>query len=243
MPNIRVLVKDTANVYYHLADGTTRFFGCMATAGLEKTIDTEEIRCGIGWGISAIMYTNPSMELTLTPAFWNDFFIESASGTAFELDQSVDVWTHEDVTFVLSTADATAEITGTPVDDEVEVQDAQGTMWPATFAGSTVTVTGGAVLAGTKGVVSYKKAVTGDVLTFKDTDIPQVHGITLETIAYDPDTNIILSTLYFTFDKVVGDGGLSLALAGATNSVAEIKVTVLTGQNNVMGRYIVVDET
>jgi len=236
----KILVKDTANVYYHFANGDTRFIGCMNSAGLEKTLDSEDIRCGIGWGIGGILYSNPDMKLTFTPAFWNDYFVEDASGSEF-INGSEDIWTHEDVTFTASSSDAICTITGTPLNDVVKVQDANGKMYSATYSAGTVTVTGGASLDGTAGVVSYEESVTGDILEFKSTAIPKVHGITLETIAYDPDSNEIVSKLYFKFNKVVGDGALSLAIAGGTNSITEITARVLPDSNGLFGKYITVD--
>lgn len=236
----KIKVQDTANVFYHFENGDTRFFGCMANAGLEKTVDTEDIRCGIGWGLASILYSNPDMSLTFTPAFWNEYFIEDSAGESFTEDTSANVWTHEEVTFVLATSDAEADIDGTPLNDIVKVQDSQGNLYPATFATGTVTVTGGADLAGKKGIVSYQTAVTGNVLEFKTDSYPKVHGITLQTIAYDVDTNEVVADLYFNFERVLGDGSLSLALSGATNSVAEITARVLPTNGNLFGKYIVV---
>lgn len=236
----RVKVQDTADVFYHFANGDTRFFGCMNTASLEKTVDTEDIRCGIGFGLASILYSNPDMTLTFTPAFWNDFFIEDASGASFTEGEAVNVWTYEKVIFTDTAGDATATITGTPVGDVVKVQDLQGKMYSATFATSTVTVaSAGGTL--TEGIVSYQKASTGDVLEFNADSYPKVHGITIHTIAYDPDTNEVVSDLYFTFDKVVGDGALSMALTGATNSITEISARVLPDVTGLFGKYIVVD--
>jgi len=240
MPKGKIMVKDTADVYYHLANGETRYFGCMNTSGIEKTVDTEDIRCGIGFAISTIMYTNPDMTITFTPAFWNDYFIEDAMGSEFSEGVSVNVWETEEVLFTIATADATATIVGTPVDDVVKVQDKQGNLIPATYTAGTVTLTGGAQYDGLILPVSYEKAVTGDVLDLDIEEIPKVHGITLHTIAYDPDTNEILADLYFKFTKVVNDGSLSLALAGATNSVTEINAKVLPSAGS-FGQYIVVD--
>jgi len=239
--NGRIRVQDTADVFYHFANGDTRYFGCMNTANLEKTVDTEDIRCGIGFGLASIMYSNPDMTLTFTPAFWNDFFIEDATGDTFTSGESVNVWDYEQGNAVLDTTDATVAITGTPVDDIVKVQDSKGKFYPATYTTSTVTIAGGAALAGQVVTVSYKKAVTGDVLEFRTDNYPKVHGITLRTIAYDPDTNEIVSDLYFVFDRVLGDGALSLGLAGATNSITEISARVLPTNGNLFGKYIVVD--
>ena len=241
MPRGRILVKDTADVFYHFENGDTRYFGCMNTAGIEKTVDTEDIRCGIGWGLAAIMYSNPDMKLTFTPGFWNDYFLEDASGNEFADSGSVDVWTNENVTFAASSSDAVCDITGTPVGDVVKVQDVTGKMYAATYTGGTVTITGEAALDGIKGTVSYQKAVTADVLSFTISDNPKVHGITIKTIAYDPETNEIVAELYWTFDKVLGDGGLNLAIAGGTQSITEINARVLPTASGEFGKYITVE--
>ena len=237
--NGRVLVKDTADVYYHLSNGDTRYFGCMDTSGIEKTWDIEKIKCGIGFGVASLMYSNPDMTISFTPALWNDYFIEDAMGTTFSEDEAVNVWTTEEVLFTVSTTDATATITGTPVGGVVKVQDKQGKFYPATWATGTVTATGGALLDGQKLPVSYQEAVTGNVLDMSIEEIPKVHGITLKTIAYDPDTNEIIADLVWKFDNVVGDGSLSLALQGATKSLTEISATVLPEAGS-FGKYIVV---
>lgn len=233
----RIKVQDVAELFLHFADGNTKFFGCMNTAGLEKTVDTEDIRCGIGWGLSSILYSNPDMSLTLTPAYWNEVFMEVQSGEEFAASGSVNVWTYETGTAVLSTTNSTVTITGTPVGGTVKVQTADGTSYPATYTTGTVTITGGAALAGKTVTVLYQKAVTGDVLTFKTDSYPKVMGVTLHTIAYDVETNAIVSDLYFTFDRVIGDGNLSMAMTGATNNVGEITVRVLPTNGNVFGKY------
>lgn len=241
MPRGRIKVQDVAEVFIHYANGDTRFFGCMNTSGLEKTMDTEDIRCGIGWGLSSILYSNPDMTLTLTPAYWNEWFLELQSGEEFDLAESVNVWTYEEVQFSVATTNVAATITGTPVGGIVKVQNMAGETFPATFATGTVTVTGGATTIGAvKGIVSYQKAVTGDVLTFKTESHPSVVGMTLHTIGYDVESNEVVTDIYFQFTKVLGDGALSLALTGATNSVTEITARVLP-TNGEFGKYITVD--
>ena len=233
----RIKVQDVAELFLHFADGDTKFFGCMNTSGLEKTVDTEDIRCGIGWGLSSILYSNPDMSLTLTPAYWNEVFMEVQSGEEFAESASVNVWTYETGTAVLSTTNSTVAITGTPVGGIVKAQTMDGVTYPATFATGSVTITGGAALAGKTITVLYRKAVTGDVLTFKTDSYPKVMGVTLHTVAYDVETNEIVSDLYFTFDRVLGDGNLSMSMTGATNNTSEITVRVLPTNGNIFGKY------
>lgn len=247
MPNIRIKVQDTADVFYNYADGTKRLFACMNTASIAKTVDTEDIRCGIGWNLASILYSNPDMTITMTPAFWNDYFLEDASGNTFAEGESVNVASYESVPFTDSAGDAVATITGTPVGDAVQVQGANGKNYVATHSAGTVTVASGAGasdLIGTTAIVIYDVASTGDVLDFESDVYPKVHGITIKTIAYDVDTNDILADIYFVFNRVLGDGAFDLALTGATNSVTEITARVLpekTGTKNLFGQYIVVD--
>lgn len=247
MPNIRIKVQDTADVFYNYADGTKRLFACMNTASIAKTVDTEDIRCGIGWNLASILYSNPDMTITMTPAFWNDYFLEDASGNTFSEDEAVNVATYENVPFTDSTGDAIATITGTPVGDLVQVQGSNGKNYPATHATGTVTVldaNGASELIGKTATVIYDVSATGDVLDFESDVYPKVHGITIKTIAYDVETNDILADIYFVFNRVLGDGAFDLALTGATNSVTEITARVLpekVGTQNLFGKYIVVD--
>ena len=242
MPREKIKVQDVAEAYIHYQGGVTRFYGCLTNSGLEKTIDIEDIRCGIGSKLSGFVYSNPDMTITLTPAYFNEYFLELQSGEEFELAESINVWTYEYVKFSTATADVTATITGTPVGGIVKVQGDDGTQYAATFATATVTVTGGATTLGAvNAYVLYQKAVTGDVLTFKADSYPEVVGLTLHTIAYDVDTNEIVSDLYFTFDKVLGDGQMSLGFALSTNATNEITLRVLPNANNEFGKYQSVD--
>jgi hypothetical protein len=237
----KIKVQDVAEVFVHLETGVTKLFGCMDTTAIEKTFDTEDIRCGIGWGLSSILYSNPDMMLTLTPAYWNEVFMEMQSGDSFTANTSTNIWTYEEGVLAVATTNATVSITGTPVGGIVYVQTMDGVSYPATFTTGTVTVTGQAALAGQRVTVSYKKAVTGDILTFKTTSLPKVVGITLHTVAYDVETNDLVSDLYFTFDRVLSDGNMSISMTGATNNRGEITLKVLPTTGKVFGKYISVD--
>ena len=242
MPRGKIKVQDVAEVFIHYSNGDTRFFGCTTSTGIEKTVDIEDIRCGIGWGLSGFIYSNPDMTISIVPAYWNEYFLELQSGETFQTAQSVNVWTYEYVQFSTATADVTATITGTPLNNVVKVQADDGTQYTATFATATVTVTGGATTLGAvKAYVLYQKAVTGDTLTFKTDSYPEAVGMTLHTIAYDTVSDEVVSDLYFNFDKVKPDGAMSLALTGATSSTNEVNARVLPNANKEFGKYITVD--
>ena len=232
----RLKIQDTADVYMKFADNTVRYFGCMNTTSIEKTVDTEDIRCGIGAGLASILYSNVDITMTLTPAFFNEWLIEYQSGgTAVTGNRNVWV-TEADLVGTTATADATCVLVGTPVGGIVKAQDKSGKIYPATFLTGTVTVTGGA----NKGPfdISYQKAVaTAETIDIRTDTFPAVVGIILHTIGYDVTTNVISTDVYFEFDRVIGDGGMNLSLALQTNSVNEVTARALPVAG-VLGRYI-----
>lgn len=239
MPKSRLKFQDVAEAFLTDVDGVTRFYGCMDTTAISKTLDIEDIRCGIGDKLVGFVYSNPDMSVTLTPALMNEFFLEDASGNEFSEAATVTVKKYEYVPFADSTGDATATITGTPVDGDVVVQSIDGTLYAATFTTGTVTVaTEGAALAGKSLYVIYDESITADVLTFEADSYPKVKSLTLRTIAYDIDTNVEVANIYFVFEKVLGDGAMDLSLARSTNAVNEITLRVLPTATGEFGKYI-----
>ena len=214
--------------------------GCLTSSGISKTVNTEDIRCGINNGLKTILQLDSDMTITLDTAVWNDYIMEMNSGSDFETAQTISVATYEKVPFVVATTDATATILGTPVDDVVEVQDAQGTKYPATFATGTVTVAGGATtIAGTDCFVIYTESVTADTLDLRSDVLPKVFGLTLHTIAYDPtEGGGVVADLYFFFPRVQPEGAMDLTAATSTNVSNQIVFRVLP-VNGSFGTYIV----
>lgn len=243
MPRGKIKVQDTMEAFLTDLSGNTRYFSCMNASAISKTVDTEDIRCGIGAGLESLLYSNPDMTVTLTPAFWNEYFLEISAGEEFKTAQTISLKTYEDKTFTDNAGDAEATITGTPVGGLVQVQDKQGKKYPATFSTGTVTVTGeGGALDGQNLYVIYdEETSTADTLDFKTDSFPEIKSLTLHTIAYNTETNAIVSDIYFIFDRVLGDGALDLALALQTNSVTEITLRVLPSNGNEFGKYVTVD--
>jgi len=239
MPFGDVIVKSTFEAIAHYQDGTHRLFGCLTSSGISKTVETEDIRCGVDWTLKTILQLSSDMTVTVNTAVWDDYVMELQSGSDFSLNQSVNVWKYEKVLFSAATLDATATITGTPLSNVVKVQDQQKTLYAATFATATVTVTGGAAeLAGKFAYVMYQEATTADVLVFETDTLPKVFGLTLHGIAFDPQTNLKVADLYFDFPMVQSDGAMDLALAGGTNTQTEITLRVLPNAGE-FGKYIV----
>ena len=222
-----------------MADGTTKFLGCLTNTGVARTANKEDIRCGVNGDLKTILQLSSDMTITLTTANWNDQFLEMGSGSEFELAQTTTVKTYELVPFTTSTADAVATITGTPEGGTVEVQDGQGRMYAATFATGTVTVTGGATtIAGTDCYVIYTKEITANVLDLRSDVLPKAFELTLHAIAFDKEGGTRVADLYFKLPKVQPEGDLNLATATNTNTTNEITLRVLPVSGS-FGGYLV----
>jgi hypothetical protein len=240
MPKGDIIVKSVFEAIATFPDGTSRFLGCLTAAGVQKTVNTEDLRCGIYNGLKTILQLDSDMTVTLDTVGWNDYFMELNSGNGFELAQTLEVKTYEKVPFVVSTADATATITGTPIDNIVEVQDAQGTILAATYLTGTVTVTGGATtVAGTEAYVIYKKSITADALDLRSDVLPKVFDLTLHGVAYDPtEGGSVVADLYFNFPRVQPEGAMDMNTATSTNATNQLVMRVLPS-NGSFGTYMV----
>lgn len=243
MPRGKIKVQDVMEAFLTDLNGNTRYFSCMNTSAISKSVDTEDIRCGIGAGLESLLYSNPDMTVTLKPAFWNEYFLEVSAGEEFKEAQTIALKSYEAVTFTDNAGDAEATITGTPVGGLVQVQDKQGKKYTATLATSTVTITGeGSALAGQELYVIYdEETSTASTLDLKTDSFPGIKSLTLHGQAYDTQTNEVVSDIYFVFDRVLGDGALDLSLALSTNSVTEITLRVLPSNGNEFGKYVSVD--
>lgn len=242
MPKSNIIVKNVFEAIAGLPDGTSRFMGCLTSSGISKTVNTEDIRCGINGDLKTILQLDSDMTITLNTAVWNDYFMEMNSGSEFELAQTLTVKTYEEVDFTASTLDAVGEMLRIPVGGIVEVQDNQGKVYEATFLTGDVTVTGGAAtLAGTKALVLFTEEVTADMLDLRSDVLPQVFELTLHAIAYDAvDGGAVLADLYFHFPRVQPEGSMDMSTATSTNTQNEIVFRVLPVSGS-FGTYMAVE--
>lgn len=240
MPKGDIIVKNVFEAIAGLPSGDDRFMGCLTSSGISKTVNSEDIRCGINGDLKTILQLDSDMTITLNTAVWNDYFMEMNSGGEFDLAQTLNVKTYEKVPFTVSTADAVATITGTPVGGTVQVQDAQGTLYAATFATGTVTVTGAATtLGGTDAFVLYTKEITADALDLRSDVLPQIFELTLHAIAYDgSEGGAVVADLYFHFPRVQPEGNMDMTATTSTNTQNEIVFRVLP-VNGSFGTYMV----
>lgn len=234
MPNTAVKVQDVAEAFVKYADGTLRFFGCLTNSGINQSVSSDDIRCGIGNKLKTRIFTQKDLEVTVETGLYSDHMIELQSGSEFQTGQSVNVWKNESGT---AGAGGTVDITGTPVGDVVHVQDNKGVLYVATFATGTVTITSG--VEGELYYISYEEATTtADILALGSSAFPKTVNLILHTIAYDPDTDEVLADIWWDITNASPDGNIDLSYAVASNTVTNATFRALDVAGS-YGSYIV----
>jgi len=222
-----------------LSTGALTFIGCTTDTSISKTIETEDVRCGINAGLAGIVYTNPDMTVTIATGALNDFLTQLQNDEDWATAQTLNVPKNTDVVnLVTATSDGTYTFSPavTPVGD-MYFQDTQGKKYPVVYASPTATVTGG---AGLSGVFSWQEEVTtAETFDFNVDSLPKSVGLVLHHIAYDLSTNVPLADVYFEFDKVVGDGNLDLAMAVSSPTATTVTVRVLPDTGRFMRQIYV----
>lgn len=197
-----VIVKDVFEVILEdLVTNKTRFFGITKSGNVKQSVKQDDIRAGIGNGVVGILQGDKDIEFSVTTGFHNDDIFAIQSGSDFE-SKTVAVQKTESGILV----GGKITITGTPKNDTVIVQDTKGKEYTATFLTGDVTVTDG--VDGEYYTVIYSEDIIAEVLDLNCEKFPKNYKVQLHSIAYDPDTNTVLSDIYWVFNKALPDGSI-----------------------------------
>jgi hypothetical protein len=228
-----VIIKDVCEVFLE-ADTEAHFLGLTASNEITQTVDTSEIRGGIGNGIINQLTSNKALQFTVTTAIHSDSVYEIQSGTTFE-DGSATVQKTESC--VLTSGKLTVE--GTPTGATAIVFDKHGKKFDGSIVSKDVTITGGT--EGDTYTVVYPCQVTGSILDLRVDTFPKNYKTQLHSIAYDADSNEVVADVYWVFDKAQPDGGLKASFQAGQNVQDEMTFKVQKpGTANSYGKYIVV---
>lgn len=235
-----VIVHDVLEAYVlDDVNSTAHFFGCLTESSINKTVNSEDIRCGIGNVLKAVFDTDQDITFSVTTAMHSDHFIEYQTGGSFSTG-SHDLWKHEVKTAVDNVGSIEVTIAGTPVGDVVKVIDKYNKEYVGTYAAGTVVITSG--VEGETYTVFYEETTAGaDILEFNASDYATNLHVMLHGIAYDPETNAVVSDIYYDFPISKPDGNLDLAYALATNITPQISFRAISDATGKLGSYIVVD--
>ena len=170
------------------------FFGLTTGNEIGQSIETEQLKAGIGDVTWAVLKGSKQMTVSAQYAAFNDYLTMLQVGSDFEVATSVNVAVKE-------TADYEAtgiSITGTPVGTAVTVlNNVTGETLEGTFATGKVT-TDPAVTTGTSCTVIYEKALTSQsILPFKADALPKNFELHLHGIA--KQDGVVVADIYYVF--------------------------------------------
>lgn len=228
-------ITNSGEVYtINLSTGAMKFIGCTTETSMSKTIDSNDLRCGITGGLAGIAYTNPDMTVTVATIAHNDFLMQMQNDEEFVTAVTLDVPRNSGlVTLTTVSSDGTYTFTPaiTPVGGNLYFQDKYGKDYPVVYASPTATVTGGAGLTGT--FVWKEEIVNGETFDFNVDSRPKAMGLVIKHLVEAIDTNEPIAHVYYEFDNVVGDGNFDMSMT--LNNTAGTTVTLRALPNT--GRF------
>jgi hypothetical protein len=232
-----IIVKDICEVYAVDSEDNVYFLGLTNSTDITQTVQTDEIRAGIGNGVINRNVHDKSITFSVATGIHSDSIYAMQSGTEFT-DGTYTVHKNEKAT--LTTGKLT--IVGTPSGTSALAIDKHGKQFVGTITGQDVTITGGT--EGEKYTVIYPSVVTGQILSLRSDKFPKNYSVELRTIAIDNETNEQIADLFWVFKKAQPDGGLKASLKAGSNANDEITFTaLLPGDDKEYGKYIVVPVT
>lgn len=217
------MVKDVCEVFLKdKLNGNVYFLGLTTSSEVTQSLNSEILRAGIGNGVVATLYSDKTIGFNVSTIFHSDDLISMQMGKKFNTG-TVTVFEKESVT---CTTEGELTIKGTPkTGGKVSVIDKHSEeLAEATFASNKVTVAGATV--GSVYTVIYPKELTTAKLLTIDDSVPTAYETQLHTIGYDPDTNVVLSDIYWIFDNAVPDGALSQSYSAGANTPMSINFSV-----------------
>ncbi|PLR99646.1 hypothetical protein [Bacillus sp. T33-2] len=240
----KLLISDTADaVIRRKSDGHVFISAETQLTSLAQSLGiNEKIFGGIGNKPLAIMRGQKEITSTLRNAFFDLELLSMTQGVAIDEDGTASVYKRDDDLTVTDNAGALeVTITDTTV-TTVYVRNKDGVTVSATAATGKVTVPTGHAVANDKVSVTYKKSVTGNVVTFDADKFSEAYEIEYHTIGYDPATNQVVKDIYIQLDNAVPSADFEMSFENGTAIAPEITFDALTPPNSrEIGRIIEVD--
>lgn len=241
----KMLINDTVDAVVKRKSDGHLFITAEAQLGsISQSLGiNEDIFGGIGNRKLAKIRGQKEMTSTLRNAMFDLELLSMTQGVAIDEAGQATVYKKEEGLKVETDGADGLKVTikGAPVGSIVQVRNAQGEVEEATAATNTVVIPTGVAEEGELVSVYYQEDVTGEVVEFKSDKFSEAYTIEYSTIAYDPDTNRVVSDIYIQLDHVIPSADFELSFENGTAQTPEITFDALNAPNtNDMGRIIVV---
>jgi len=237
-----LLIKDTMEVFcVDNSDSTNVFFlGINSKSAFVQKMSNTIIRGAIGNLPKGILQTAKDATFEVDPLFWNESILGMQSGTTASSGTATVKYFEKD----LEVASGKVTLTGTPAGTTCDLFDANNKHYTGTIATDLVTITPTAPTDGTLLTAVYDTSVTGDITDLDAASFPKSFKLYSHGIAYNPDTNVIVSDIYLVLNAGVPDGSINGAFEAGKESLLPIIFQLLTPINSSsFGSYINVPRT
>ncbi|MFS0643675.1 hypothetical protein [Siminovitchia sp. 179-K 8D1 HS] len=229
------VIQDTAEVIItNKETGQVVINAEAQVASMSQSLEETPLFGGIGNKKLFVIRTQKELELTTSSAFFDLEYLAMTQGVSVDKEGKATVTKTETATI----AEGKVTINGTPK-GKVRIIAFDGEQGDATVSSGSITVPEGLAKDGDKVTVTYQEEVTGRKVEIDSEKFSNKFKVEYRTIAYDPETAIVESDIYFIFDEVVPSGSFELSLSNGEAYAPELTFQVLTPRGETsMGRII-----
>lgn len=234
-----LIIQDVAEcIITDLASGKVMAQTKLQMSSLEMTVNTEDLRAGIGNKKIFQIKSDKDLVVNTRNAVFTEEALAMTQGVDIVDSDTVEVTRSEAV--CLKEGETEITLTGEPKDDKVTITDSKGLVEEFTVAGGKVDLTGKTdILSMDEVIVIYKEEVTGSSIEFDAEKFSKNVKLELRTIAYDLNTSEVFSDIYFVFPRASVSDEFSLSFEAGTVITPEISFNILQPTcGSAMGKMI-----
>ena len=235
-----LVIQDTCEVISEdLVSNNIYNVGYAQISAIEQTVDSTDLRGGIGNKLAYLLRTSKDISLQITSATFKSEFLALISGdTMKDVAEKVRKVLYLPVKLNASVKEITLPTAQSAL-TAVRVEDVDGKQYDLVPSAGVIDVTTLQAVEGDELDVYYLDDVTGQGIEFDAEKFGNKYKITYRTVAYDREKAIITHDVYFIFDEAIPDGAFSMQLQNGEVYIPEMnfRVTPPTGSSK-LGRTI-----
>ncbi len=226
---MKTLIADTCEVIFtRKSDGKPVITGDAQLASLQQQVTETKVKGGVGNRTIGVLRSDKEVTLQVKSATFDLEYLAMVSGAQITANGTATVKTFEEnLEVVDNSGTLSVAITGTPVDNKVQLVNEDGEVVDATCATGSVTIPDGFAVAGDLVTVVYQKEVTGKKLTISSDKFSENFEVQYRTIEYDPDTNKVVNDLYIDIYNASPSGAFELSFENGTALAPQMTFNVL----------------
>lgn len=215
------------------------FFGLASKSDVTQKISQEFLRGGIGMKTIGVIQSDKVIEFSVETVLHNDSVYSIQGGSDFEtrkvtVNKVIDKEVLNENEIKLDDTDSMPK-TGTTI----IVQKEDNTELEGTYDEVKNVITATGLEVGEFARVIYETDEETEVLPLDSKKFPKNYEVELHTVAYDPETQVIVGDIYWKFNRCLPNGEINAGYEGAKSNGDSMKFTALVPKHrDEYGQYI-----